>query len=176
MSAKPTLFLQQDIFFVKVGAQRNWKQFFLSVTYFVFTGGEVWHLFILTPQLYFHELPTQYPQEKILDPQNTHQKKFWTHEIAMRKNLGSNKYPREEIWDLTKHPPEKILDSEIPTKINFGLTEARWHETHWIQHIFLIRHVLKRFDWIFATVNNLNYNLIASVKNVYLTSSINPTE
>ena len=28
--------------------------------------------------------PTKYPREKILDPRNTHEKKFWTHEIPMK--------------------------------------------------------------------------------------------
>ena len=36
---------------------------------------------------------------KILDPQNTHERKFWTHEIPRRKNLRPTKYPREEFSD-----------------------------------------------------------------------------
>ena len=28
--------------------------------------------------------PTKYPQKKILDPRNTHEKKFWTHEIPTK--------------------------------------------------------------------------------------------
>ena len=37
------------------------------------------------------------PQDKILNPQNTHQKKFGTHEIPTRKNCGPMKYPQEKI-------------------------------------------------------------------------------
>ena len=61
--------------------------------------------------------PTKYQQEKILDPQNTNEKRFlpykiptrktWTHEIATRKNLGPTKYPREKTQ---KYPQEKISD------------------------------------------------------------------
>ena len=37
------------------------------------------------------------PQDKILNPQNTHWKKFGTHEIPTRKNCGPMKYPQEKI-------------------------------------------------------------------------------
>ena len=37
---------------------------------------------------------TKYPQENILDPRNTHEKKFGTPEISTRKYFGSTKYPR----------------------------------------------------------------------------------
>ena len=53
-----------------------WKQLSLSVSYFVFIGAAVWHLFILIPHLYIDEVPTKNPQET-----------FWTHEIPTRKNL-----------------------------------------------------------------------------------------
>ena len=41
--------------------------------------------------------PTKYPREKILDPRNTQEKKFETHEIPMRKYFRPTKYPREKF-------------------------------------------------------------------------------
>ena len=43
--------------------------------------------------------PTKYPQETILEPQNTQEKNFETHEIPMRKNVGPTIYPRKNILD-----------------------------------------------------------------------------
>ena len=34
---------------------------------------------------------------KILDPQNTHEKKSLTHEITTRENFGPTKFPGEKI-------------------------------------------------------------------------------
>ena len=39
------------------------------------------------------------PREKILDPQNTHEKKTETHEKPTRKIFGPTKYPREKFPD-----------------------------------------------------------------------------
>ena len=68
---------------------------------------------------YSSHIFTSYPRDihvkKILDPRNTHERKFDTHEIPTRKNFGTLKYPREK--------------SSNPQK-NFGLTKARWHYTH----------------------------------------------
>ena len=36
---------------------------------------------------------------KILDPQNTHEKKFETHEIPTKKYFRPTKYPQEKISD-----------------------------------------------------------------------------
>ena len=41
---------------------------------------------------------TKYTREKILDPQNTHEKKIRTHEIPTRKIFGPTKDPREKFW------------------------------------------------------------------------------
>ena len=76
---------------------------FLCVTYSVFIVTGVRHLFILVPHLHIHEVPTKHPQEMILDPQNTHEKKFWTHEISTRKYFGLKKHPREKILDPQRH-------------------------------------------------------------------------
>ena len=36
---------------------------------------------------------------KKIHSRNTHDKKFWTHEIPTRKNFGPKKYPREKNLD-----------------------------------------------------------------------------
>ena len=66
--------------------------------------------------------PMKYPRERILDPQNTYEKKFCTHEIPTRKNFRPSKYPREKFgphqiptrknFGPTKYPQEKILDPQ----------------------------------------------------------------
>ena len=70
---------------------------------------------------------TKYPREKVLDPQNTQEKKPWTHEIPTRKNLGPTKYPRENIWDPRKTHEKKFGTHKIPTRKILGPTKARWH-------------------------------------------------
>ena len=94
MSTSPPPPRQQDICYcyVKVGVLRNWKQLFLSVTYSVFIGAGVRYLFVLISHLSIHEVPTKHPRGKILDPRNIHEKKFWTHEITMRKNLDPQRH------------------------------------------------------------------------------------
>ena len=42
----------------------------------------------------------------------THERKFWTHEIPTRKNLGPTKYPKEKIWDSPNTHGKKILDPQ----------------------------------------------------------------
>ena len=142
-SAQPPPSLQQDICFVKVGVQRNWKQLVLSVTYSICTEGGVWQLFIFILHLCILELPTKHPREKFLDPQSTHEKKFWTHEIPTRKNVGPTEYSQEKMLD-PRNTNEKIF------RIH-ECTMAQWyecHETHRIGtlNFFLIVHVLKKFD------------------------------
>ena len=63
--------------------------------------------------------------KKILDPQNTHAKNFWTHEIFRRKNFGPAKFRREKNWT-----------HEIHTRKNYTHegTMARWHGTHETHH------------------------------------------
>ena len=61
---------------------------------------------------------TKYPREKNCDLRNTHEKKFGTHGIPMRKDLGPTKYSREKIGTHaipsiknlgpTKYPRKKI--------------------------------------------------------------------
>ena len=59
----------------------------------------------------------KYPQEIILDPRNTHKKKFETHEIPMRKHIGATKYPQEKFSDPLRNDGTMLQDSQ-------------WHETH----------------------------------------------
>ena len=61
------------------------------------------NLFILVPQLYFHELLRTIPKKKNLDLQNAYKKEIWTHEIPTTKNFGLTKYP------------QKISDPQMPT-------------------------------------------------------------
>ena len=129
--------LQQDIWYVKMGVLKNWKQLFLSVTYSVFIGAGVRYLFIFIPHLYNHEVPMQHAREKNLYPRNYPQEKYWTYEIPTRKNFGPTKYPREKIFEPTKYPREKISDSRNTHEKNFWTHEGtvvRWHKTHETHH------------------------------------------
>ena len=81
----------------------------LSATYSELFGGRVWHLFIFIAHLYIRELPKKYPREKILDPRNTHEKKFRTYEIPTRRNFG----PRWHNGTMTQDPQN-----------------PQWHKTH----------------------------------------------
>ena len=59
-----------------------------------------------------------------------HERKFWPHEIATRKNLGLTKNPPEKNFAPTKYPREKFethekifWTHEIPTTKNLGPTK-----------------------------------------------------
>ena len=113
----------------------------LSAIYSVFIWAGVRHLFI--PYLLIDEIATKHPQEKILGPRNTHEKKFWpkkyhkknfsTHDIPRRKNFGPRRYPREKIWTHKIPTIKNILDQwntlEKKCWTHKG-TVARWHESH----------------------------------------------
>lgn len=71
-----------------------------------------------------HEIPTRKsfihpkdPREKILDPPNTHEKKYWTHELTTRGTFAPMKYPREKVLE-----PQRIYEK------NFWTHEARWQD------------------------------------------------
>ena len=64
----------------------------------------------------------------------THERKFWTHEIPTRKNLGPAKYPRGKTLDPRNTHEKKICDPlnthqkifwthEIPMRKIFGPTK-----------------------------------------------------
>ena len=110
-------FLQQDIWYVKMSVQRNWRQLFLSITYFVFIAGEVWHLFLLISYLPIHELPTKYPREKLPD-----------HKIPRRKRFGSTKNPRKKFLDPRNIHEKKFRTHEVTMARD--PRDKRWHEIH----------------------------------------------
>ena len=80
-------------------------------------------LFPLRPTVEIYEIlhtrgnfgPTKYPREKTLDPRNTHEKKFGTHEIPTRKNLDPTKYPQSHdgIMALDPRDPRWNTNHEI---------------------------------------------------------------
>ena len=78
----------------------------------------MWNSFIQIPRLDINVLlitrknfwPTKYQQQKILNPRNTHGKKFWTHEIATRKCLGTTKCQGKKVSDPQRHETYEIHD------------------------------------------------------------------
>ena len=77
---------------------------------------------------------------KILNPQNIQQKKFLTHEIALRKKIWTHGTPTWKYFEPSKYPRENILDPqnthkklfwthEIPTRKFFGPTNYPWENT-----------------------------------------------
>ena len=60
--------------------------------------------------------PRKCPRIRSLDPQNTHEKKFWTYNRPTRKNFGSTKHPREKNLETRN---THFWTHEIPTKKNF---------------------------------------------------------
>ena len=68
-------------------------------------------------------LLTKYPHEKNLKPQNTHEKRFWTHQIPTRKNLRPTKRWQEKISGTRNNLKKKIETNEISAWKNFGPTK-----------------------------------------------------
>ena len=56
------------------------------------------------------------PRKKFLDPRNTHEKKFGTHEIPTANDFGPTKYPREKIWNTRNTHGKLFWTHETPTK------------------------------------------------------------
>ena len=57
------------------------------------------------------------------------ERKFWTHEIPTRKNLGPTKHSQEKTLDSRNTHGKKIETHDIPTRKNFGPTKyPRRHE------------------------------------------------
>ena len=114
---------QQDICYVKVCILKNWKQLFLSKLILNLFGQEhgIYLFLFLTYTLtrYLRNIykkkifePTKIPTRKSLDPRNTHEKKFQTHQISMRKNVGPTKYPWEKIFDPQNTHEKKLRTHE----------------------------------------------------------------
>ena len=60
---------------------------------------------------------------KILDPQNIQQKKFLTHEIALRKKFGHTEHPRGSILNLQNTHEKMFWTHKIPTRNYFEPTK-----------------------------------------------------
>ena len=67
-------------------------------------------------QLYIHESPTKHPREKILESQNTHEKKNLDPRICHENKIAPTKYPRNT-------QEKKFRTHEIPTRKNFEPTK-----------------------------------------------------
>ena len=86
-------------------------------------GGGVCYLFILVSHLGIHQLPTKHPREKVLEPRNIYEKKFWTHKIPTRKNLEPTKFTQEKILNPRNAHEKSFRIHEITTRKNFGSTK-----------------------------------------------------
>ena len=65
---------------------------------------------------------TKYQWEKKLDPRNSCEISFWTHEISTRKKFGPTKYLRKKILDPRITYKNRFWTHKVPTK-------ARWHDS-----------------------------------------------
>ena len=63
------------------------------------------------PYVFFCFLLKFIKSHKILDPQNIHEKKFWTRKIPTKKSVGPAKYPRKKFGP-TKYPREKFQNHD----------------------------------------------------------------
>lgn len=69
---------------------------------------------------------TKYPREKILDPRNTHEDKFCTHDIPLGKKIWANEIPTKINFGPTKwQKKKKRLDSGNNHEKNFRTQKAR---------------------------------------------------
>ena len=90
---------QQDIWYVKVGVLKNWRQLFSSISYSIFIGaGYAIYLFLFLTYI-FTRYSRNIPLRKYFDPRNTHVKTFWTQKIPTRKNFEPTMYPQERFFD-----------------------------------------------------------------------------
>ena len=79
---------------------------------------------------YFSNAPNNwklrnYPREKILIPQNTKEKKSWTHEIPTRKKFGTHEIYTKKKFEPTKYPPRHDDTMELDPR-----DTQLWHPTH----------------------------------------------
>ena len=97
-----------------------------NVTSIELIGGEMWHLFILISHLQIHDLPTKYSREnfctykistqKNLRLTNSHEEKFWTHELSTRKKFWTH-----EIHTQKKYRPTKAWwHGDTMTQTHYG--------------------------------------------------------
>ena len=96
-------------------------------------------LFSVTPSHtanYWKSLNHKIRHEKKMDPRNTQEKTFWTHETPSRKSF-STKYLWEKLWtyEITMRKnfnpqnthEKKFWTHKIPTRKKFEPTKSRWH-------------------------------------------------
>ena len=126
--ARPALrpsFLQQDICYVEVGVYRNRKQLFLSEECGIYLFLFLTYILTSYPRNIYEKNfgPTKHQREKGLDPQNTHDEKFWTHKIPTRKKFEPQNIHEKTILDPRKTNEKKIRTHEIPTRKNFEPTK-----------------------------------------------------
>ena len=86
-----------------------------------------------------------------MEPRNTHEDKYLTHEIPTRENFGPTKYPRKKILDPRNNHEKNFETHEISTRKYFRpmkyprekfsdprrhddtvARDQQWHETHGI--------------------------------------------
>ena len=60
--------------------------------------------------------PTGYPREKMLDPQNTYQKRFWDHELPRRKILVPQNTHERRFWSNEIHINSRWHDGRRSTR------------------------------------------------------------
>ena len=73
---------------------------------------------------------TKYPREKILNPRNTHEDKFCTHEIPMGKKIWAHEIPTKINFGPTKCQKKKRLDSGNNHEKNFRTTKGTMGRLH----------------------------------------------
>ena len=115
------VFLQQDIWYVKVGVLKNWKQLSLSVTYSVFCIYWCRSSFFIC---FYSSLIWSRCTDKTCTIKNFVLKKIltrknWTHKIPTRKNFGPTKHSREKYLNPRRHSGTMARD-------------PRGHQTHGI--------------------------------------------
>ena len=110
-------FFQQDICYVKMCVLKNWKQLFLSKLILYLLGQEHGLYSFLFLTYIFTRYLRNIHKKKILNPQGYPREKF-----------GPTKYTREKISEPRNTHEKKCGTHEIPTRKNYGLTKAQWHD------------------------------------------------
>ena len=78
----------------------------------------MWHLFVLTPHLYIHELPTKYPQEKKFEPTKYSREKLLVPDLLMFDYLW-----RQVKWNVIISNKYEKMNHEWPN--NWKLRKLR---------------------------------------------------
>ena len=105
-------FFQQDICYVKMCVLKNWKQLFLSKLILYLLGQEHGLYSFLFLTYIFTRYLRNIHKKKCLNPQGNE----------------PTKYTREKISEPRNTHETKCGTHEIPTRKNYGLTKAQWHD------------------------------------------------